>query len=219
MSAAEAEPGAPLSDCWNRIGVRGDGSCPELAVHAHCRNCPVTANAGARLLDRPPAPGERRAWAAASAVVRSEKAATDAAAFVFRLGAEWLALPAGWVQEAAAPRAIHAIPHRRGGTLAGLVNLNGELIPCVALGRLLGVEAAAPGTAPAARRLLLAGRGVARLAFEADEVHGVLRYIAAEARPAPSRPAHVRALLRHGEHPVGLLDPDTLWPALERGIA
>lgn len=209
----------PRLDCWNRIGVRGDASCPELKTHAHCRNCPVYARAGARLLDRPPESGDRRAWAAAEARVRTEEAATDAAAFVFRLGAEWLALPAGWVQEAATPRAIHAVPHRRGGALAGLVNLNGELIPCVALGRVLGVGPATAGAAPAPRRLLLAGRGAARLAFEADEVHGLLRYVAGEARPAPSRPAHVRALLRHGERAVGLLDPETLWPALERGIA
>lgn len=31
----------PIDDCWNRIGVRGDGSCPRLAGYIHCRNCPV----------------------------------------------------------------------------------------------------------------------------------------------------------------------------------
>ena len=32
---------AAIDDCWNRIGVRGDGSCPELKQYVHCRNCPV----------------------------------------------------------------------------------------------------------------------------------------------------------------------------------
>ncbi len=34
-----------VDDCWNRIGVRGDRSCPKLAEHIHCRNCPVHAAA------------------------------------------------------------------------------------------------------------------------------------------------------------------------------
>ena len=32
-------------DCWNTIGIRGDGSCPELARLAHCQNCPVYVTA------------------------------------------------------------------------------------------------------------------------------------------------------------------------------
>ena len=42
-------------DCWNRIGVYGDRSCPELSTFVHCRNCPVFA-AAARSLLRPPRP-------------------------------------------------------------------------------------------------------------------------------------------------------------------
>ena len=213
-------PVVPVDQCWNRVGVHGDGTCPELATHAHCRNCPVFAQAGALLLDRAPEPGQREAWAAESARVgASKKDKTDAAAFVFRLGGEWLALPASWIDEAAAPRFVHSVPHRRGGTLAGLVNVDGELVPCVELGRVLGVSPAGSGTKPAARRLLVAGRGASRLAFETDETHGLLRYASAGTRPAPSRPAHVRALITHGENSVGLLDPETLWPALERGLA
>src|SRR4029077_5730556 len=33
-------PALVVDDCWNRIGVRGDASCPELKHHVHCRNCP-----------------------------------------------------------------------------------------------------------------------------------------------------------------------------------
>ena len=38
---------ASINDCWNRIGVRGDASCPELEQHVHCRNCPVYSAAAA----------------------------------------------------------------------------------------------------------------------------------------------------------------------------
>ena len=32
-----------IDDCWNRIGVHGNKSCPLLAEHVHCRNCAVYA--------------------------------------------------------------------------------------------------------------------------------------------------------------------------------
>ena len=37
-----------IDDCWNRIGVHGDKSCPLLSEHIHCRNCAVYS-AAARL--------------------------------------------------------------------------------------------------------------------------------------------------------------------------
>jgi chemotaxis-related protein WspD len=45
--------GMPIDDCWNRIGTRGDQSCPALAEWTRCLNCPVFERAAARLLDRP----------------------------------------------------------------------------------------------------------------------------------------------------------------------
>ena len=30
-----------IDDCWNRIGIHGDKSCPLLSNHIHCRNCAV----------------------------------------------------------------------------------------------------------------------------------------------------------------------------------
>ena len=41
-----------IDDCWNRIGIHGDKSCPLLAEHIHCRNCAVYSAAATRLLDR-----------------------------------------------------------------------------------------------------------------------------------------------------------------------
>ena len=51
-SSLLADTDTPIDDCWNRIGVRGDGSCPRLAGYIHCRNCPVHDAAAARVLDR-----------------------------------------------------------------------------------------------------------------------------------------------------------------------
>ena len=44
-----------LDDCWNRIGVRGDRSCPELARVIHCHNCPVFSRRRPALPRRPAA--------------------------------------------------------------------------------------------------------------------------------------------------------------------
>jgi chemotaxis-related protein WspD len=45
-----------ITDCWNKIGVRGDSSCKELEQAIHCRNCRVYSKAAANLLDgEPPA--------------------------------------------------------------------------------------------------------------------------------------------------------------------
>ncbi|KEZ64308.1 chemotaxis protein CheW, partial [Pseudomonas amygdali pv. tabaci str. ATCC 11528] len=41
-----------IDDCWNRIGIHGDRSCPLLGEHIHCRNCAVYSAAATRLLDR-----------------------------------------------------------------------------------------------------------------------------------------------------------------------
>jgi len=42
-----------VDDCWNRIGTRGDQTCPELQRWFRCLNCPVFERAAAQLLDRP----------------------------------------------------------------------------------------------------------------------------------------------------------------------
>ena len=62
MAAAKlsATPTAEIYDCWNQIGVEGDGSCADLEKFIHCRNCPVYANAGLQLLNRPLPPEYRR---------------------------------------------------------------------------------------------------------------------------------------------------------------
>ena len=48
--------------CWNKIGVWGDRSCPELAKVTHCHNCPVFAAAGRQFLDAPSPPDYLDEW-------------------------------------------------------------------------------------------------------------------------------------------------------------
>ena len=127
-----ASPVGPVANCWNHIGVWGDRSCPELLKVVHCHNCPVFAGAGRRFLDAPSPDGYAQEWAERLAPPIEEAATDLQSVLIFRLGEEWLALPAQVLLEVAGPRPIHRIPHRA-GLLAGLVNIRGELYLCARL--------------------------------------------------------------------------------------
>src|SRR5262245_7888847 len=133
-------PVAAPDDCWNRIGVRGDRSCPELPKVVHCQNCPVFASAGRRFLDAPSPDGYLDEWTERLAAPVDEAASDLQSVLTFRLGEEWLALPVQVLLEVTTPRPVHRVPHR-GGLLAGLVNNRGELHLCVRLAQLLGITA------------------------------------------------------------------------------
>jgi chemotaxis-related protein WspD len=138
-------------DCWNRIGIAGDRSCPELETHIHCRNCPVFASAARTFFDRP-APqhylAEWTQWLAGSPETVSLEAGASTAlsdrdlvsVLIFRLGQEWMAFPTQAIAEVTVPRPIHRIPHRSNVILTGLVNLRGQLQLCISLHGLLGLE-------------------------------------------------------------------------------
>src|SRR3954447_825393 len=138
-----------MCDCWNTIGVRGDRSCPELVQYVHCQNCPVFAAAGRRFLDAPSPPGYLDEWTERLAAPADAAAGDVESVLLFRLGDEWLALPVRALAEVTTPRPIHRVPFR-GGLIAGLVTIRGELALCVHLTRLLGIDPAA--AAPPAGR-------------------------------------------------------------------
>src|SRR5216684_4892198 len=88
-------PGAPghLDPCWNKIGVYGDHTCPELPHFVHCRNCPVHSKAGVQFLNRSIPAGYRREWTDHFAREKSPAVLGRVSALLFRVGMEWLALP------------------------------------------------------------------------------------------------------------------------------
>src|SRR5689334_15901580 len=97
-----------LDDCWNRIGVRGDGSCPELKTHVHCHNCPVHADAAGLLLAAPPPPGYLDEWTRHVAKPAMVEQAEVDTAVLFRVGAELLALRTDVVDEVSDPTPMHS---------------------------------------------------------------------------------------------------------------
>jgi chemotaxis-related protein WspD len=211
-----------VHDCWNRIGVRGDRSCPQLTPLTHCRNCPTYAAAAADLLDREMPESHRVEWTRHYAGARRALRRDKDSALVFRLGVEWLGIPPTAVHEVADQRPVHRLPARRRGGSAGLVNVRGDLITHVSLAELLEIdprEEASSGAGRILPRLLVVGEATGRLAFDVTEVAEVRRYDPAELRPLPSTLARARVaftigLLPVGERTVGCLDAEHTLRAL-----
>ena len=153
---------------------------------------------------------------------------------VFRLGGEWFALPATALVEVAPVRPLHRIPHRGGG-LAGLVNIRGQLQLCMSLHALLGpadgpatTDPSAPVTHGATARMLVVERagedGTERWVVGADEVAGVHRLARGETRAVPATVGHAQArcstaLFTWQDRTVGLLDETRLFEGLRGMVA
>jgi chemotaxis-related protein WspD len=134
---------------------------------------------------------------------------------VFRLGDEWLALPVSVLVEVTTPRPAHRVPHR-GGVLAGVVNIRGELHLCVHLDQVLGVRRP-PDLAPA--RLLVVQREADLWVFPVDGVDQVHRVPLGELTRVPPTVGRAlghltRGVFQRGNDAVGLLDDDRLMEAL-----
>jgi len=217
-------------DCWNVIGVAGDRSCAELTAHTHCRNCPTYAAAASTRLDRPIADSAIEIATAYYAAPREIENASSAACFVFRLGAEWLALPMALLDEVVAARSTHSLPHRRGAVKIGVLSVRGDILVHVSLAGLLGIpddDAAPPGVhghARSAPRVVVLADGRGRLAISVDEVMGIHRYDPVALRPVPATlgqamVSYASALLAVGDRIVGVLDGTRVLASLSHALA
>ena len=105
---------------------------------------------------------------------------------------------------------------------SGLINLRGQLHPCVSLHGLLGVDLIDPNTnPPIAPRLILIRKEGETWAFQADEVAGVQRIERANLLSVPStlaNPAgsYCRAVFGWMQRSVNVLDEPRLFLALRR---
>lgn len=212
------DSGAPIDDCWNRIGIRGDRSCSRLVEHVHCRNCPVYAAAATRLLDRYALESIEGAPATSA---EAAEANLGEAHLIFRLGEEWLALRTLALVEVAPAGSVHSLPHQRSPVLLGVANVRGTLVACLSLAELLGLEA---GPAPEAegrrqpRMLILAAEGGPILA-PVDEVDGIHPLQLGAAGSTASSSRLTRDVLQWRSRSVRVLDYPALLAAATRSLA
>lgn len=214
-----------IDDCWNRIGVRGGGSCERLEQYVHCRNCPTFSAAAAVLLERELPPGYAAECADHFARPLHRERAGTRAILVFRIGGEWFSLPSSLCSEVLDMRPVHTLPHRQNLILQGVTNVRGELLVCVSLGNLLGVEADHKTRRRGAYRRLVVIHGEGgRLVFPADDVHGILLFHPDELREVPATvakaaAAYTTATLPWKDRNIGCLDAPLLLYVLNRSLA
>ena len=222
-----------MNDCWNKIGVWGDGDdrCPELVRVSHCRNCEVYISFGRQQLDRPPTSEYLQGWTEIIAKSNKRQDRKKDLAFVFRAGLEWMALPANVVQEVVDIvdiGVIHSLPHRKSRIFLGLVNVRGKLELCFAIGALLGIQRAVRkqqiGKYLSPERLIVAEYKKERVVFPVSEVYGSVKYSAdmleqLPANAAESQVTFVSDIIRiDGEIGANFLDVDVLFEALTKSV-
>ena len=224
MSTPNAAEGAvTVEACWQKIGVWGDLSCPELRQFGHCHNCPRYTESGRRLLDTPVQDEYLKEWARRLAAPAAEKSVEDGVLYLsFRIGRSWLALPSTCLREVLHPAPIRRVPHRRVKVLLGLTTVRGDILICVSLHELLheSVTEAPPPT----RRFVVAADGADTWVFPVDEVLGLTMVVESAIRPPPatlteSGGAYVRGQVDDASRMVGILDHELVFRGLQRGLA
>ena len=215
------EDAQAIDDCWNRIGIHGDKSCPLLSEHIHCRNCAVYSTAATRLLDRYALQQDDRVQV--SNTVESE--VKTRSLLMFRLGEEWLGLATRCLVEVAPSQAIHSLPHQRSGALLGVANVRGALVACLSLVELLGLDGisnVASGTRVMPRMLIIAAHGgpVVVPVDEVDGIHAIDERIldAASQSGAQASAKYTRGVLQFRGRSLRWLDEEQLLSAVTRSL-
>jgi len=219
-------PPASVDDCWNRHGIfsRSDERCERLLEYGHCRNCPLYAEMGRRLLDRPIPDGYQEELTRIYEQKPTAKPVKAATVFVFRAGDEWLALDSSLIHEVVPMGPIHTIPHKSSRIFRGLVNVRGRLELCVSIGGVLRIERA-PRRLHQPERLILAVKKGQSVVFPVSEVLGHQVVPPERVKPLPVTVSGSKAVYTKGIVPitergieVGLLDDQLLFRILTRNL-
>lgn len=217
------EDAQAIDDCWNRIGIHGDRSCPLLVEHIHCRNCPVYAAAATTLLDRYALTRDDRDYAPGADLQVETKTRSI---LVFRLGEEWLGFPTRCLIEIAPLQIIHSLPHQRSRALLGVANVRGALVACLSLVELLGLDSTgtpAQSSRIMPRMLIVAAEG-GPVVVPVDEVHGIHAIEEHLLDSASSSGTHANARFTRGvlqwkDYSLRLLDEEQLLSAVNRSLS
>lgn len=217
------EDAQAIDDCWNRIGIHGDRSCPLLEEHIHCRNCPVYSAAATSLLDRYALTRNDQDYLQGA---DAQIEVSTRSILVFRLGEEWLGLPTRCLVEIAPLQTIHSLPHQRSRALLGVANVRGALVACLSMVDLLGLDptaAVAPSSRIMPRMLIVAAQG-GPVVVPVDEVHGIHAIDEQLLDSASTSGTHANARFTRGvlqwkDYSLRLLDEEQLLSAINRSLS
>lgn len=206
--------------CWASIGVWGNQSCPELPRVVHCRNCASYTAGAEELLSREAPADYLEMWARFLGQDKDSGPAMGQPHVIFRVGRSWLALRASVLREITAPSVIRSLPHRRSELLLGLTAVRGEIYLCASLHLLIG-EALLED--PGVPRFLVIGHETGSWIFPVDDVSGIEELPEDRIEPLPATLAntggvYTRGIAKTSDRPVGVMDEELMFRALERKI-
>jgi len=220
-----------IDDCWNRIGVWRTGveQCPDLDKMIHCRNCPVFAKTGRKLLRTQPPEGYRTEWTNILSKGKTIERADVKSAFVFRAGSEWLALPSRMIQEVVTMNPIHSIPNIDNTALRGVVNIHGRLQICVSIGNVLHLQKQKKTQEQldpdyiSPERLVVVIQNNLLVAFPVSEVNGTIRYTTEMVKELPvtisgSKAVYTMGIINLNGLDIGLLKDKPLFKTLTKDL-
>lgn len=182
-------------------------------------------NSASVLLNRPPLEEYTDEWT--DALMR--KADTQSkvgtlSVVVFRLGTEWLALPTIFFNQVIHHRTIHTIPHRKDNVLTGVVSLEGELQICIALHKLLEIEAdSITKKNQNYTRMIAIEKNEDLWVFPVDEIDGIYLWDLSLLENIPvnvskSTASYLKGIMNVGNRNMGLLDEELLFYSLKKGV-
>jgi chemotaxis-related protein WspD len=189
-----------------------------------------SADAMARLLDRPIRTEDLVEQTQRVATPVEEDRDRGASVLVFTIGAERFALPTTDIARTVPAVRPHRIPHRSNNIVRGLGNIDGELVLCASLRSLLGLargsnERGAAGERANShdRQMIVVGDSNGRWALTVDRVLGI-EYVTEDDRRAPPMTVE-RALQRYTEsvfdlhsETVALLDATRIISGFEAAL-
>ncbi len=197
-----------------------------MTHHAKAASADHGATALQRLLDRPVSDQDLAEAARVAAIPFEARTAKTTGVLVFRLEGELLGLPATLLRRVTPVARASAIPHRRSRLLRGICSVRGELVLCVDLRALLGVNggaAKAGAETQSSRRMIVLGPPDASWVFEVDALIGIERIDVASLRSAPvtverASSAFVRGLADLPVGCVSVLDGERVLRGLEAAL-
>ncbi|HUT64354.1 MAG TPA: chemotaxis protein CheW [Anaerolineae bacterium] len=211
--------------CWQYVGIYGDSTCTELEKVKHCRNCPAYIKAAKSLFDYEIPKGYRKEQTKLIASSVQTEIPGTTFIIVFRLGNEWLALKSEYVQEVKEILPVHSVPFRSTNMLKGLVNINGELIPCISVTDIFGLSGDIEEHPQHIiyKRMIVVIKNGERFVFPVDEILGIRRISIDKLQKIPatlskSSKALTRGILKLNEKVIGLLDEVKFFESLQRSL-
>lgn len=186
-------------------------------------------SAAAQLLDRNVSSDSLREWTDNVCVEQKLAEIDYRSILVFRIASEWMGIETAPLEEVTDASTVRRLPHRLGTLVQGIVSLRGEVLVCISLETLLGLQKQQqysqqnPKTAPP--RLVVCKTHAGKFAFVASEVYGVERYLTRELRPVPSTVLkspnnYTAGILNWKDHlTIGCLDTARLLASIDKGLA